>query len=146
VEPHHELAGAFVVDDFGALQNTATGDIVDWRIANRKNDPFILPVVQVGGGVTGDPDLRFVALGSGDLELNEPVVGALMKEQPAAMGIERQTTRIIPDLSGLKCRCRWSGFSDGRLNLHNVVHVLLDYQRDYQPAGFYGLIVSSRRA
>ncbi len=102
MRPHDEGVGALVEEHLGALKDATLFDRVARLGADGENNALVLPVVEVGGGVTTDADLRVIAGIALDFEFAVPVVNSVVKEKSAAVGIDVNAARIEPLFAGLK--------------------------------------------
>ena len=103
MEPHHVLFGLLVVNHFGAFQDAPLGDgmgIVPFH--HFQGDSLVLPVVQVLGGIAVDTHLGVVARVALHLVFPVPVVGPLVVEDAAAVGVDVDAVVVRPDFSGLE--------------------------------------------
>ena len=105
MEPHHVLFGLLVVDHLGAFQDAAFGDgvgVVPFH--HFQGDSLVLPVVQVPGGIAVHAHLGAVSGVPLHLVLPVPVVGALVVQDAAAVGIDVHAVVVRPDFTGLEGR------------------------------------------
>ena len=102
VEPHHELPGLCVKDDFGAFKDAAFGDIGLRIIGDPQGDAFILPVDEIVliGRVTVDADLGVVAGIAGHFVFAEPPNFAAITEEATAVGVDVVAIVVLPEFSG----------------------------------------------
>jgi hypothetical protein len=71
-------------------------------VHDREGDTFVVPVVEVGRAVAMDPDLSRVARFAFDFMLAEPVINTVMKQHPAAMGVDVRTVIVQPKMGGFE--------------------------------------------
>jgi hypothetical protein len=90
----------------------------------RQDVAFILPVVEVAGGIAGDsldidpcPSLALVAFRGVRLpvfDLSVPVIDAVVIKNPAPVGIYRIAIGVQPELTRVKAAVKVSGADRGR--------------------------------
>ena len=101
VEPHHVLSGLFVVNHFGAFQDAALGDGVGMvPLHHLQGDSFVLPVIEVFGGIAVNPYLGIVSCVPLHLVFPVPVIGSLVVQDAAAVGVDVRAVVVRPDFSG----------------------------------------------
>ncbi len=94
VEPHDVLVSLCVIDDLWALQNAAGLDVAARSVRiHLQRESFVLPVVQVCGGVA-----MHSVKGQSALVLVFPVhvVLSFMVQQAGAVGIDDLSLRVCP--------------------------------------------------
>ena len=102
MEPHHELAGLGIVDDFRTLQDASVGDFRVGIGTHLQGDSLVFPVIEVPRRITVHTDVRLVSGTAFRLMLSEPVVYPLMEKDASPMRIDGNTLVIGPDLAGAK--------------------------------------------
>ena len=101
VEPHHVLSCLFVVNHFGAFQDAALGDGVGMvPLHHLQGDSFVLPVIEVFGGIAVNPYLGIVSCVPLHLVFSVPVIGSLVVQDAAAVGVDVRAVVVRPDFSG----------------------------------------------
>ena len=100
VEPHHETLGPRVVNHLRPLDDAALGNLAARVLLDGQRDAFVLPSIKIGGGITGNANLRRVSQLPGHLVLAEPMVFPFMPQHPAAMGVDGLAAIVRPDFTG----------------------------------------------
>jgi len=104
MEPHDKLFGFCIVNHFRTLNDGSLGDVVFRILRDLQCDAFVPPVIQVIRCVDMYAHLCGVSGIPLDLVFPEPVIGAFMKKDSAAVGIDMHPLVVGPYLAGLKGR------------------------------------------
>ena len=101
MEPHDEFAGGGAEEDFGTFEDTVFLEI-GFFIGDGEGDAAVGPVEEVGGGIDVDADLGFVSGGPFGFVFAEPVVGVVVEEDSAAVGVDGDGVVVGPEVAGVE--------------------------------------------